>query len=68
MSATTTPPATVRTTEKQRDVACCLWLSPYHPETWPLETIDRLVALRERDERQFLLEVQSMTTRPGVRQ
>lgn len=46
--------------EQQREVACYLWLSPYRPETWPVETIDRLVALRQRDERAFLLEVQSM--------
>lgn len=50
------------TTEDQRRVACYLFLSPYHPETWPMETIDRLVALRrERGEQEFLFEVRSMT-------
>lgn len=48
------------TIEQQREIACYLWLSPYHPETWPVETIDRLVALRQRDELAFLLAAQSI--------
>lgn len=48
--------------EAQCSVACYLFLSPYHPDTWPMETIDRLVALRrERGEREFLTTVRSMT-------
>jgi len=50
-----------RTTEAQQRVACYLFLSPYHPETWPMELIDRLVAVRQRDEREFLIAVRSMT-------
>lgn len=51
-------------TDAQREVACYLWLSPYHPETWPLETINRLVALRREDERRFLIAVRDMMHRP----
>lgn len=47
--------------QKQRRAACYLFLSPYHPETWPMDTIDRLVAMRERDEREFMIAVRSMT-------
>lgn len=46
-----------KTTDQQREVACYLWLSPYHPETWPMAIVDRLVALRRRDERAFRLEM-----------
>ena len=53
---------TPQTTEDQRRVACYLFLSPYHPETWPMVTIDRLVRLwRERGYPEFLREVRSMT-------
>ena len=50
-----------QTTEEQRRVACYLFLSPYHPETWPMDMIDRLVAVRQRDEQEFLIAVRSMT-------
>lgn len=56
---TDTPPH--QTTEDQRRVACYLFLSPYHPETWPMDTINDLVGLWKRDEREFLIKVRSMT-------
>lgn len=51
-------------TDDQRTVACYLFLSPYHPETWPIDLIDRLVELRKRDERKFLIEVRNLTYGP----
>ena len=52
-------------TDQQREVARYLWLSQDHPETWPMKVIDQLVALRQHDERKFLLEIAAMMKQPA---
>lgn len=51
----------------QRSVAVRLGLPPDKPETWPMQTIDRLVALREAEgEAAYFKEIHDMMTRPLV--
>lgn len=51
--------------EANQRTACYLGLNPYAPETWPVETVNRLSRIHaEQGKEAFLREVSSLMTTP----
>ncbi len=65
MSQTEGKSETTTTEEKRRIVAGYLNLAPWLPETWPIDILDRLIAIREQQGlRRFMVEIMRMMEPP----